>query len=142
MKYSRFLTVFVGIALLLFAACTKEGPEGPAGKDGNMNVQVHTYTVTPSMWYVGPDYLRLTLTDSSITQSVLDSGAIQVSVKGLYTTLWQELPATNYYGSYTLFTNVSPILYGVKITTLTTSNTPMNAPAANCDVKVVSYMAK
>lgn len=124
--------------LIGIGSCSKEGPVGPAGKDGNMNVQSKIYTITPSMWYNGGDYLRLLLPDSNITQKVVDSGEVHVSIKGYYSTSWQQVPATWYSGSYTEFVNVNPYLYGVKVVILTTASS-INTPTVNMEAKVVTY---
>ncbi len=87
-------------ALLLFfatfSACKKEGPAGPAGKDGNANVKSQTFTV--GSWnYSAPSYYA-DISYGAITQDIINSGAVLVYVSngsGGYS----QLPLTYYTSS-------------------------------------------
>jgi hypothetical protein len=68
------------ISALLFNSCIGEqGPQGPAGKDGNANVQ--SSSLTTSSWsYLSPDWY-INFTYPAITQDILDKGAVLVYVQ-------------------------------------------------------------
>ncbi|MFZ2978661.1 MAG: hypothetical protein WA057_03250, partial [Candidatus Magasanikiibacteriota bacterium] len=50
MKASLHLVIILFSMLVLLNGCKKEGPEGPAGKDGNANVQSSTITFSTWLW--------------------------------------------------------------------------------------------
>lgn len=83
----------MAIALLMAAAgCTKEGPQGEAGKDGNANV-VGTNTVTISNWTAAGNGWETTLSAPGITQTIVDKGIVQVFIQ--YDNQWWALPDLN-----------------------------------------------
>lgn len=71
---------------ITFSACSKKGDTGdtgPAGADGNANVQSFTYVVHPGDWQqsgvIGSTYEKyIDLSAPSITQSIIDGGAVLV----------------------------------------------------------------
>jgi hypothetical protein len=73
-------------ALVLISSCGKDGAPGatgPQGPSGNANVQATTFTVTSTQWQStgtgGTDYEKyVDLTVPSITQNILDNGAVLV----------------------------------------------------------------
>lgn len=81
------------IALLTTAGCKKEGPAGPAGKDGNANVHGQVFTV--NNWsYSSPSY-HADMSFSAITQDIINTGAVLVYLSngsGGYS----QLPLTYY----------------------------------------------
>jgi hypothetical protein len=86
------------LSLFLFTACQKNpvpGPVGPAGKQGNANVTDNQYTVNRPYWNwdtVAHAYFQAQ-TDSAITQSILDKGAVLVYFS-IGSSVWQPLPFT------------------------------------------------
>jgi hypothetical protein len=79
------LLVFFSIIVLL-SSCAKDGDPGAQGPTGNANVKSKTFTITPGQWQssgtVGTDYYKfIDLTFASITQSVIDNGAVLVYLK-------------------------------------------------------------
>lgn len=56
MKLKAYFSIITMVALAV--SCTKQGPtgpQGPAGANGNANVSVETYTVTPGEWLSNQD---------------------------------------------------------------------------------------
>lgn len=41
----------VALLCLTLAACTKEGPQGPAGRDGNANIDAYAFSLSLSAFY-------------------------------------------------------------------------------------------
>lgn len=83
-------TILTSLALLLilFSSCTKEGPQGPVGPQGNANVNSETFTVTPTQWQLSdtlvgfPSHiLFVDFAIAGITQNVLDNGAVIIYSK-------------------------------------------------------------
>lgn len=82
--------------LLMMSACKKEGPAGPAGKDGNANV-ISSNTVTLNFWNtVYDDGTEFTyssnLTWGEITQDVRDNGLVIAYMKDNSTSSWYAMP--------------------------------------------------
>jgi hypothetical protein len=87
---------FVIVLALALSSCTKEGPAGPAGQDGNANV-ISSNTVTLSNWISlyddGIDFTySSTVTWSTITQDIRDRGMVMAYIKNPTTQAWQALP--------------------------------------------------
>lgn len=91
MKIRTFL--FALFLLVSATSCKKEGPQGPAGKDGNANVHGQVFTV--SNWsYSAPSYYS-DISYSAITQDIINTGAVLVYLSngsGGYS----QLPLTYY----------------------------------------------
>jgi hypothetical protein len=92
-KHTIFL---LSLVTLFFSACKKEGPPGPAGKDGNANV-IASNTLTLSNW--STDYDDGTefnyssgILWSAITQDIKDNGVVMMYFHGNTTTNWTALP--------------------------------------------------
>ena len=77
---------------IIFASCTKQGPTGPQGAQGNANVTSNSYTITS--WTTGNYFYYTNLSVPALTSSILNSGAIEVywSIDG--GTSWNRLPKT------------------------------------------------
>lgn len=85
-------TLFLLVTMAFFSSCTKEGPAGPAGKNGNANVV--SSSVTSGSWtYVAPSWEQ-TFTYPAITSTILNSGAVLVYVQS--GTNFYQLPYTFY----------------------------------------------
>src|SRR5437870_4563104 len=78
---------------ITFLGCEKgdTGPQGPAGTNGNANVQSSTVTISSSEWTLSGNEYDATISTSLITQAILDHGAVEVfeSSNG---TQWLALP--------------------------------------------------
>jgi hypothetical protein len=78
------------VALFSFAACTKQGPAGAPGTpgpQGNANVQ--------SIVFSGQSFLAntpLKFTVPAITQTILDSGSVNIYARTSGATDWVTLP--------------------------------------------------
>ena len=90
----KLLPVFA--LLLLTLGC--EGPTGPKGKDGNANVHTRFYTATSTDWDLSGSSYTIQLTNTDITQSIVDNGAVLVYMKTANTS-WELLPVTLYISS-------------------------------------------
>lgn len=99
------LTTCFLICAIFFQSCIVEGeqgPQGPAGEDGNANVQ--SSSLTTSNWtYLSPDWY-INFTYSAITQDILDNGAVLVYVKSgsnYFQLPYTFYPNSSYSRSYT-----------------------------------------
>lgn len=84
------------IIMAVFNSCQKEGPVGPAGTDGNANVQSSTVWIT-TWYYTAPSYYA-DIYYAAITQDIIDRGAVLVYVE-TGTNTWSQLPLTFYTSS-------------------------------------------
>lgn len=111
LKINYFLAVI--LVTVVGLGCKKEGPPGPAGKDGNANVV--SSTVTVSNWtYNSPSWEGL-ISYGAITQEIIDRGAVLVYVNTGNS--WLQLPATFYQSaSYSSTILVANFTGGVAIT--------------------------
>ena len=105
--------------LLLIASCKKEGPQGPAGKDGNANV-VSSNTVVLSNWSSvyddGTDFLySSTVTWPTITQDVKDRGVVMVYYHDNTTTNWTAVPYSEAGTGYSYSMNLDVAVGAVNI---------------------------
>ncbi len=124
------------LTVLMFGACTKpkDGAPGAQGPQGNANVQSNTFTVT-SWGYTAPDYY-VNLSESSITQDIINTGAVLVYQTNGTTNV--QLPYTVYPNSTYSETWVSLITVGnVKILVEDSDQTQPNNPGAGIQFKVV-----
>ncbi|MFZ2205546.1 MAG: hypothetical protein WAV23_03065 [Minisyncoccia bacterium] len=94
MKASLHLVIILFSMLVLLNGCKKEGPEGPAGKDGNANVQSSTITFSTWLWDGTNNYDYSDFTWAAITSSIVDKGAVLVYVNTPGG--WAPLPRTIY----------------------------------------------
>lgn len=101
MKTLKIVLIAIVITSLSIISCTKEGKQGEqgtAGINGNSNVSSSTYIISGSDWtYTSPSYL-IDLSNSSITQGIINSGAVLVyySVNAIS---YEQLPTTLYFNS-------------------------------------------
>src|SRR5688572_11878941 len=94
MKEHRLLPALICSIVLLLSSCTKEGPEGPAGKNGNANVKTSTLTFSNWTWDSSNSFMYANFTWSEITSSVMNSGAVYLYVNT--SAGWAALPRTLY----------------------------------------------
>jgi hypothetical protein len=88
--------LLLAIIVSFVTACKKEGPPGPAGKDGNANV-ISSNTVTLNFWNtVYDDGTEFTyssnLTWAEITQDIRDRGLVIAYLKDNSTSSWYAMP--------------------------------------------------
>jgi hypothetical protein len=106
MKKFNFLCLILLISSLAFNGCTKpeKGEQGPPGtngtngtngKDGNANVVAGNVTVSNWAYSANDAAYIAEITSQSITQTVLNSGAVLVYVK-YADNVWSQLPLTLY----------------------------------------------
>jgi len=74
-KISNFL--FAALLLLVFSGCSQEGPQGPAGLDGNANVTASLW-YSPTAWKGTAGNWYFDVKNSAISQDIVESGAILV----------------------------------------------------------------
>jgi hypothetical protein len=98
MKRNIILTVLFAVFSLYFASCAKDGEIGPAGNDGTNgkdgNANVTTTIGTNLVWqdWSGASKVRaVTISVPSITQSIIDKGAVMVYSSN-DKTVWIPLP--------------------------------------------------
>ncbi len=99
-KTRKILSAFVALAFTVgMVACDgKEGPAGPAGANGNANVNASIYSVNITDWENKGTHLFKSLSVSEINQDVVNNGAVIVYVKLADTLIagdgWKSLPYT------------------------------------------------
>jgi hypothetical protein len=108
----KILTLCLTVALTTgFTSCTKEGPAGPAGAQGNANVHSKTITINPSSWYhVGTsgssgDGFEADLTNTDITSAIASSGAVLSYISSDNST-WFSLPQTAPFSTWSESINI------------------------------------
>lgn len=72
-KISNFL--FAAFLMLVFSGCSQEGPQGPAGLDGNANVTASPW-YSPTSWNGTAGNWYFDVKNSAISQDIVESGAI------------------------------------------------------------------
>lgn len=91
------LLMLMGISIVMFNGCAKDGATGPAGiagTNGNANVNGST-SVTASNWTLNSGVLySTTLTWTPITQAIVDKGIVMV-YEGDGSNGWVALPYTS-----------------------------------------------
>jgi len=79
-------TLFVVLGLI-FSSCKKgdTGPTGATGATGNANVQSQTFLTEQFTFHSSTNDYEISITDSQITQSVLNSGLISsyITISGV-----------------------------------------------------------
>jgi len=69
------LIMLISAPAFLISGCQKEGPQGPAGLDGNANVTASPW-YTPDVWYGASGDWYFDINNSAISQDIVESGAI------------------------------------------------------------------
>ena len=137
-KITKTLAMGIIALTLLFTGCKKDpgpaGPQGPAGANGNANVQSTTF-MNQGFYYVSAnnDY-ELNLSIPSISQGVLDKGAIMVYFQtSANSSTWIPLPFS--YG------NIN-ITYGVQLSNINVVSTNSSTAFFNFRVVVIPAAMK
>lgn len=129
--------IIFGITLISIIGCTKEGPVGPAGADGNANVV--SSTISSSNWVYNSPNWSITYFYPAITQNIIDKGAVLVYLKNgqAYT----QLPLTIYpSATFSSSLEVNSFVGGVKIFWTDSDLTQPSNPG-NREFKVVVIAA-
>jgi hypothetical protein len=142
MKTFNFLSIVILIVAFSLSGCKKEavtGPTGPAGtngtngtngKDGNANVVSGTVNVTTWTYSSGDAAYFADIPSQSITQNVLNSGAVLVYVK-YAENVWSQLPLTLYLDpTYSSTLEVITTLNHIQIVWTDSDLTQPNTPPA------------
>ena len=90
-------TIKLLLILFLYTAissCSKEGPAGPAGAQGNANVTPNTYTV--ASWDNNGYVYYANFSVSALTSSIQNGGAIETFLSTDGGTDWSALPFTQF----------------------------------------------
>lgn len=107
MKTLRLLSFAAVIAIALAGCAGKDGAPGatgPQGPQGNANVIDHTFPIISTDWSFSlPGYYWVQFIDNDITQSILNTGSVEVFVN-YNTGSWNNLPYTEV---------ISPSLTGI-----------------------------
>lgn len=76
MKTRTILFSFlIASSAFLWTGCSQEGPQGPAGLDGNANV-IASQWYSPTAWDGSSGDWYFVVTNSAISQDIVESGAI------------------------------------------------------------------
>lgn len=77
MKTTKTISALIIACALIFSSCKKEvGPQGPAGSNGNANVQAQTFYAQQFTYNSAKAKYEMYITDFQITQTVLDKGLV------------------------------------------------------------------
>jgi hypothetical protein len=91
----KILSFFAVVAAFTFIGCTgSEGPQGPAGTDGNANVIASTW-YTPTSWAGQSGDWYFDLSNANITKDIVESGVVLAYVSlpnDIYTAPVRPLP--------------------------------------------------
>ena len=108
LSYATFV-LFLGLAI---SSCTKEGPEGPAGQDGNANVQ--TYVFNSPSWNSSGSGMYIDMS-SILTNEIIENDVILGYVKNPNLSYVFPIPGPIWTGSvyrnYNMIINGSPSTY-------------------------------
>jgi hypothetical protein len=93
--FKPIYSFILGLVLVLsFSSCDREGPEGPAGRDGNANIISKFYTVNPDDWFDDPNtggwFAEIFVNE--ISQGVINGGLVKVFQANADETEWFALP--------------------------------------------------
>jgi hypothetical protein len=81
--------ILVLLTYMLLPSCEKEeGPQGPAGANGNANVKTSIFTGVG--WTAVGNIYYCILSDSNITQEIVDNGFVNVYIQDA--NAWEALP--------------------------------------------------
>jgi hypothetical protein len=94
MKNKIYTLTITIILLFSLPACKKEGPAGPAGKDGNANVKSSTITFSNWYWDSSNSYDYSDFTWSAITSSISNTGTVLIYLQT--PAGWAPLPRSVY----------------------------------------------
>ena len=78
MKNRITILVITVLFVSILPGCKKEGPPGPAGKDGNANVKSTTHTFSNWYWNSSYAYDYADFTWGEITSDIVNSGSVFV----------------------------------------------------------------
>ena len=114
-KSTAIIGMFALVCGLLFTNCKKEGPQGPAGKDGtNGNANVVSSSITSSSWVYSSPSWSINFTYGAITQDIIDRGAVLVYMK--VGSAYNQIPITFYpANNYSRTYDISTYVGGVTI---------------------------
>jgi len=93
MKNKFCLPVILTLFITLVHSCKKEGPPGPAGKDGNANVKTTTITFSSWTWDGNAGYSFADFTWGAITSDIVNTGGVFIYVSN-GSGGWLPLPRT------------------------------------------------
>lgn len=139
-------TIIIGmyaLTLLTFGACkkAKDGAPGAQGPQGNANVDYSIFNVPASSWgYTSPSYYAALIVPS-ITQDIIDKGAVLVYYQ-TGTNTYTQLPLTFFpTATYSELWEVVSSLNQVQVQITDSDLTAPNAPPA-CTFKVVTMASR
>jgi hypothetical protein len=92
---TKFYMFAALIALVTFSGCKKEGPPGPAGEDGNANVQSSAITFSNWYWNNSAYYDCSDFTWGAITNDIANTGGVFIYLSN-GAGGWVPLPRTVY----------------------------------------------
>jgi hypothetical protein len=142
MKTKAKLISLVFTLIVIISGCTKEGPEGPAGKDGingkDGNANVVSATITSSAWVYNTPSWVISFSYPAITQDIINNGAVLVYIK--VGNGYNQLPLT-FYQSQNYSTSIEVSTYVGGLTLLWTDSDltqPINPGENTFKIVVIS----
>ena len=131
--FSLFVLSLWMISLL---SCTKEGPAGPKGEDGNANVKTYKYTIKTDEWQGSGGNYYHEESIPEITEDIYENGDVRVYIKSNNSEQYQALPYT--WISNPNYQYIAKYWYGVgSLKIQVVFNDPNNTVTWDFEVKVV-----
>ena len=131
------------ISIGMFQSCKKEGPQGPAGADGNANVKTYNISVSSANWTCS-SICYTDITVAGITQDIVNSGSVHVFMESTSQTgAWLNMPWTEMNSGYISNYN---FVYALGVMRISKSDsdltTPINPGARNFKIVVIASSGK
>ncbi len=92
-EMKKIALILLAATMVIFNSCTKTGPQGPAGPQGNANVRgSDPFTVTSWAFDANENAYVASFNHVDITQAVADRGVVQVFLYYSSDNTWRNLP--------------------------------------------------
>jgi len=97
--------LFLLLVVILFSGCAKDGETGPAGQDGNANVQVEIITVLIDDWEIQNEVYHAQVSSELLSDDIVENGTVNLFMDA-GPGVWLALPEEKFgyaYDSNTLY---------------------------------------
>ncbi len=97
--------LFLLLVAILLSGCAKDGETGPAGQDGNANVQVEIITVSVEDWEFQNEVYNAQVSSGLLSDDIVENGTVNLFMDA-GPGVWLALPEEKFgyaYDSSTLY---------------------------------------
>jgi len=97
--------LFILLVAILLSGCAKDGETGPAGQDGNANVQVEIINVFIEDWEFQNEMYNAQVSSNLLSDDIIENGTVNLFMDA-GPGVWLALPEGNFgyaYDSSTLY---------------------------------------